>query len=146
MTTTRFFNFQPKTGNNTSLICLPIPLNGRTVSLAVVADSILQSPKQLRAQIMRPRSSSSNAASPGSFFLRITVGSKRCRPSAALSGNVLRVGECASFSPMWRSRASDWPLRLPICTWPSCRGVELSPFLYVQSKHQEFARKAWRSL
>ena len=26
--------------------------------------------------------------------MRITVGSQRCRPSAALSRNVLRVGEC----------------------------------------------------
>jgi hypothetical protein len=57
--------------------------------------------------------------------LRITVGSKRCRPSAALSRNVLRVGECASSSAVWRSRASDWPLRLPICTWPACRGAGL---------------------
>jgi hypothetical protein len=30
----------------------------------------------------------------GLFFLRITVGSQRCRPSAALARNVLRVGEC----------------------------------------------------
>jgi hypothetical protein len=38
---------------------------------------------------------------------------------------------------MWLSRVSDWPLRLPICIWPSRRAVELSPFLYVQIKHQE---------
>ncbi len=70
----------------------------------------------------RARSSSSSATSG---FLRITVGSKRSRPSAALSWNVLRVGECASCSPLWRSRAVDWPLRLPICTWPACRGAGL---------------------
>ncbi len=49
-------------------------------------------------------------------FLRITVGNKHCRPSSPLSRNVLRVGECASCSAVWRSRASDWPLHLPICT------------------------------
>ena len=58
----------------------------------------------------------STSSNTTSGFLRITVGSKRCRPSAALSWNVLRVGECASCSPVWRSRASDWSPRLPVCT------------------------------
>jgi hypothetical protein len=140
MTTTRFFNFQPKIGNNTPVICLPIPSTVEPCHLPSSPTAYCSHPSSF-ARKSCARSSSSNATSPGSFFLqalpplRCLVG--ECSPC---------VGEYASFSPMWCSRASDWPLRLPICTWPSCRGVELSPFLYVQSKHQEFTRKAWRSL
>jgi hypothetical protein len=54
-----------------------------------------------------------------------TVGCKRRCPSPPFLRDVLRVGECASCSPAWRSRASDWPLRLPICTWPTCHGAGL---------------------
>ena len=40
-------------------------------------------------------------------------------PSAPFSLNILLVCQCASYSAVWRSRASDWSLRLPICTWPT---------------------------
>jgi hypothetical protein len=72
------------------------------------------------ARKLSARSCSSNPTLT-SGFLHITVGSKRCRRSAPLSRNVLRVGECAACSRVWRSRASDWPLRLPIRTWPTHR-------------------------
>ena len=55
----------------------------------------------------------SSSSGPRRGFLRSdchagsTVGCKRRCPSAALSRNILRVGECASCSPAWRSRASD---------------------------------------
>jgi hypothetical protein len=35
------------------------------------------------------------------------------------------VCQCASCSPVRRSRARDWPLRLPIRTWRTCRGAGL---------------------
>ena len=44
---------------------------------------------------------------------------QHCSPSAPFSLNILLVCQCASYSAVWRSRASDWPLRLPICTLPT---------------------------
>ncbi len=84
----------------------PDHLNGRTVLLSLVPDGMLQSatrPSSFARQLCA-RSRSSNARI---VFLCNTVGSKRCRPSAALSWNVLHVGECASCFPAWRSRAVD---------------------------------------
>jgi hypothetical protein len=65
---------------------------------------------------------SSNSSNSRSVYF---AGSKRCCPLAALSWNVLPVGECALCSPVSRSRASDWPLRLPLYTLPSCLGAGL---------------------
>ena len=87
----------------------------------------------------RPRSfarkscARSSSSSPRRVFLRSgrlaarTFGKKRCRHSTTpFLRNVLRVCNCAACPDVWRLRASDWPLRLPVCTWPSSRGAGLS--------------------
>ncbi len=61
------------------------------MSLAIVPHGVLQSPKELYAHIKGPLKFIKRLT----WFFALhgdTVGSKHCRPSAALPRNVLRVG------------------------------------------------------
>jgi hypothetical protein len=109
-----------------AVLAFPNRLTGKRVSLVIVADGgKLLSPKELRVQIERPLKL---IKCQKCFFAH-----HRRRQALLPLGcvvaeckfNVLRVGECASCSPVRRSCASDLPLRLPICTWPACRGAGL---------------------
>ena len=107
---------------SSKFLACPDRLTGRRVSLALVADGKLQSPAQLRAQIMRPLELMQAAAG---FFVQLSPGIKRHReePPPPLSYMLTEFSPCVPVRVMYG------------CVATACRRLATAPAgIYVISR------------